>query len=419
MSVLLKILLAILFNVLFYSFAFAIELAEINNFRVVKFNLHLIQAKSRFNYLTDAKIEYATRQTIEKFLPLNKTPDSPILNLEIFLHLNLSQRDAVSYIIQGSSDNSLILDYKSPVLSAPFSNQCAAIDDYEKVVCAVPGILLGRHIVQVLSDLTSNFDYGKDVKEEDLLAFQNQLVEAINKKFLYSKNTYIPDSVTAPLIADINNKKDRERIKNYNRIIHGWIYTPELQNAITNKINELMLTTTADSDNKELRYAMNALASLGDESTIDIFKKIEKIPNLPSDVAKEVQDSVVIYNDRRLLARRIHNTANFNSMESWEINQLYNRLGLPTDIELISAMKEIFEKYPNNKMLLDKLASILEEDMRHEVWREEVDAWICKVIEKSRNTNYLPLVQSVESKAKSEKIRDYAKSAKKHLAKLK
>lgn len=419
MPMLFKTLTVTLLNVLFCSLSFALELTEINNFRLVKFNVHLIQEKSKTNYLTDTKIEYAIQQTIEKFLPSRKETNAPTLDLEIYLHIHIRPgTSTMSYVIQGAENGSLTLDYKSPILNTPFTSKCASIDDYEKVICAVPSILSGRHIVQVISELTSNFDYGKNSKEDELMAFHNQLIESTNKKFLYSRNSYIPDAASKQLIANINNEKERERIKNYNRIRDGWIYTPELELAIINKINELIPTATADSSNKELRYAMNALASLGAESTIDTFKKIQNTPNLPYNVAKEILDSVTIFNDRRLLARRVHNTANFNNSESWDVNQLYNRLSFH-DIELISAMKEIFENHPDNDFLLKKLSSILESDMRHETWRDEVDSWICKIIEKSGNKNYLPLVQTVEQKASSEKIQDYAKSAIKRLSKLK
>lgn len=412
--------LAILMSAVFSSLSFAVELSEVNSFRLASVDVHLIQDKSTARYFTDTKIAFAVQKTMERFLPFSSEQGGSTLDLDVFIHINLSSRqDYISYIIHGREGGVLVLDYTSQKLNAPFNNKCATLDDYEKVYCNVPGVIAGRHIVQVLSDLTSNFDYGKDVSDEEMLEFQKQLIESTNQAFVYSRDSYIPDSVTTELIENINHKSGGERIDNYQRITTGWVYTPALQVAITNKIDELIESVAAGGNTKELRYAMNALASFGETESLETFKKIQTMPNIPSELVKELRDSMTIFHDRKLLVKRVLSSTDYNNAETWEVNQLHNRLNLPTNVELISAMKEVFEYHIDNKFLLNKVASILEQDLRHKSWRDEVDAWACKTIERSGDKSYLTLVQNVESKAKSEKIQDYAESARKRLAKLK
>lgn len=222
---------------------------------------------------------------------------------------------------------------------------------------------------------------------------------------------YIPESVADDYIKRLQSPDFKSRVVAYQDIGRDWVNTKKLFEFIKGEISQ-KYKIEGDSDNtKEVREAMNALASSGLPEYSDFFKGI-KANATDKKIVSQVDDSEKILFKRSMQGSVVHGVSVVNSQESWKVNQLA-RMALFSEPKLKEqAAKNIYLNFINNTYLLDTLANIFEKEAFKNNYTTARNAnfheWICRILGDSKNKKYVDFLNKGKNEAVMESVRKYA-----------
>ncbi|HWV14973.1 MAG TPA: hypothetical protein VN030_06035, partial [Cellvibrio sp.] len=233
----------------------------------------------------------------------------------------------------------------------------------------------------------------------------------LNSVSLGKSIDYIPDSVSDEYIKRLQSADFKSRIVAYQDIGRDWINSRKLFDFIKNEVS-LKYNVEGDSDNtKEVREAMNALASSGLIEYSDFFKEI-KSNAMDKKIADQVEDSEKILFRRAVQGSIIHSEVAVNPQESWKVNQLARTVLFSEPKLREGAAKNIYLNFIGNTYLLDTLASLLEKEAFKSNYATGMNAnfheWICRILGDSKDKKYLDLLNRAQKDARVESVRKYA-----------
>ncbi len=239
----------------------------------------------------------------------------------------------------------------------------------------------------------------------------NEYLSLLEKMGIEKHKEYIPDAVADDYIKRLQSAEFKSRIVAYQDIGRDWINSKKLFDFIKNEISQ-RYTIEGDSDNtKEVREAMNALASSGLIEYHVFFKEI-KASASDKKISNQVEDSEKILLRRAFQGAVVHNSSIVNAQESWKVNQLTRMLLLNDPKIREQAAKYIYANLMDNVYLLDTLAKTLENEAFKNSYSTSLNAnvhkWICRILGDSKNKKYADLLNKAKNDAVFEDVRKYA-----------
>lgn len=279
-------------------------------------------------------------------------------------------------------------------------------------------IMLGRvlaYSVLVMLDRKSQL---KNFKEDDFVNRVNALTADYDKPIKAAHSNYIPIDIAANLLSDLKSENKDVRIETLREIKRRWIISPGINEYLENYIKE-NYKNVGWGETKEVREAMNALASSGDLEYLQLFSQISRDYNVEDAIMSEVVDSLYILRKRAYLNALVHDVPLNVPAGMWEKYQLANRLRSFDPRTSSIAIKEIYRKYRNDDFLHNVIAITLRyygvpKNYRSEL-NEDTLAWGIRILGESGNPKFLEVLSSIEEKSFSRKLRKYAEKYRKEL----
>jgi hypothetical protein len=256
---------------------------------------------------------------------------------------------------------------------------------------------------------------------EELKKVSTEYLEKLALQRAVVTEQYIPESVADDYIARLKSADLKSKPTIYKEIYYDWINSKKLFEFIKNDIENRYLVAKDSAEIKEIREAMNCLASSGIAEYSEFFDEI-KAKSKNSAIKDEATDSQKILFHRMMQSKTVHITKDSNPEESWKINQYVRILKLPDAKSTELVLKEIYLKHKDNKYLLSVLAHILETNAFKQGaadYSEGTLGWACRIIGEAGDKQYLPLLQRVASEGNGEYIQKYGKKFSAVLAKAK
>jgi hypothetical protein len=225
---------------------------------------------------------------------------------------------------------------------------------------------------------------------------------------------YVPDDAAEPYIVAIMDANRKVRINNFNAITREWIFNEKLVLAVRAHVEKLLQSSIDKDTEKELRYAMNALASFGLLEDLAVFEKIKNTSGYSKDVYKEVEDSNNILKKRNDQNLVVHNFETDPGDQTWEVKQLVNRLALADVKDLLQAISRVKRSYPREPIILNTMKTRLEKEALVFNYKarmySEVDAHFCRVIGNSGNPEYLEFLEMMAKNAFMDYTREHCQA---------
>lgn len=225
---------------------------------------------------------------------------------------------------------------------------------------------------------------------------------------------YVPDDAAEPYILALSDSSARVRINNLSAITQEWIFNEKLVAAVRAHIEELRQHPGNKDAEKELRYAMNSLASFGLVEDLAVFEEINSTTGYGKNVYKEVEDSKNILKKRNDQNPLVHQFAPELAGQPWEIRQLVNRLNLADAKDVLQAISRVKQAYPQNTLLLDAMKARLEREALVLNYKARtyagVNAHFCRVIGSSGNPAYLEFLEMMAEKAVVDYTREHCEA---------
>lgn len=281
---------------------------------------------------------------------------------------------------------------------------------------------LSNIILEKLNELAPELTVSTEITEEEAKTTIAHYLTLRQQQPRYEYQSYIPAEVTEQYLADLASTDRKTRLNTYAKLTRGWINEPIIYNKIHKKIEQEYLTATTKEDIKELREAMNALASSGMDEYLQLFFDIERSAANRA-IVKQVEDSSKIMNRRIRQNSVVHNTKTMREDLDWITNQNINILKLPeTDVRVL-LLKKLYRNKLWNEPTLQAIANELENSFSTNRYRAsantDVHSWMCILLGVSENKNYQDLLQRLSEQAPNEKVRKHAKDNFKKLIKIK
>ncbi|ROQ25986.1 hypothetical protein [Gallaecimonas pentaromativorans] len=223
---------------------------------------------------------------------------------------------------------------------------------------------------------------------------------------------YIPAEINAPYIAGIKSTDRDQRIDTDKSLLKVWLYSDALYGLVQKQV----LDNYQSSDPaaiEEATWAAKALALSG-------LEKYRPTVQLVAD--KGATEALQKYAKRYLLqmdyhsrlAKQIHDVSTMDPSLDWRGNQLSNMLRTGDDDQRMYAIKDIARNYGTNPYLLAQLSHILDTEARISRFRfqkqDNFYAWICRILGKSGNKSYQPLLEDIAAHGVYKKTRKYAEA---------
>lgn len=282
---------------------------------------------------------------------------------------------------------------------------------------------LSNIILEQLNELTPELIVSTELTEEEAKTTIAHYLTLRQQQPRYVYESYIPAEVTEQYLMDLASPDRKTRLNTYAKLTRGWINEPIIYNKIYEKIQQEYQTATTKEDIKELREAMNALASSGmDDDYLQLFFDIER-STANRAIVKQVEDSSKIMNRRIRQNAVVHNTKTMNPDFDWITNQNINILKLPeTDVRVL-LLKRLYRNKLWNEPTLQAIANELEQSFFTNPYRTavntDVHSWMCILLGVSGNKKYQDLLQRLSEQSPNEKVRKHAKDNFKKLKKIK
>lgn len=404
----------------------ALDLSEVDTFTLKEINFDIAQGKCKTKFadeaLYTAVLTAYIQDELNKYSALSKRKGVPI---DVYINVDASNcgRNAWQFDIKGLKDEEEILNYSSPTYHARFLKEPMRLANKNDKSNVLGGIGLGMFIVKSLSDISADFYVRKDMTAREASAMNSAYAERAKSILKKERKNYIPENEFNFIYNALENKDQSLRIKAFDKLTKTWLYSDKLEAALRTYAKTLLLKVEEGEDDKEFRHLINAIASLGNPEAETLLRSLVKNKRIGPKLEKHIQNYIDRHTYRSQFFSYVHNTGNYNNDFSWKENQLYNRLGLDSNKEVIVALREVDDHYLNNAYLISRTAFILEEDFKvngkKADARIDLHSWALKILEKPGNPEFLELTSYIEKNSRSEKVRKYAKSARKRLSKVK
>ena len=428
-----------LIYLLVLSFAYAGNtFSDEPKFSIGEFNLHLVQNFYFGKYLVERDFSEVVEKELVAYLEsagrYSNKKDSDSIQLNVFVEYyrrfpgdqtpfprKVLAFPLVTFKFVGVKNGAEVINYQSKQLTNSAGSYFFGDGDNEIIKDYNFASSVALEISKEIAEHTPGFDY-KNVDVKGLASrIQGYKIAFEKRNREVAFNAYIPDAEVAEFISGLDHPKPKERIRNYQNIKNQWFNNPVLFEAIEVKIRELYPTAKKGQPLKEVRYALNALASSGDMKYLALFQEIEATEGVVDPILSEIDDSKEILQKRNRQVQIVHDPSTMNATKSWEVNQFSNRLLLNDSRELKETIKVISVKYGDNEYLLDKLEKMLLEEVAESglkaMHRSDVHAWMCRALGQSKNKKYLTTLQEIKDNASAEKTKKYAKKFHKILSK--
>lgn len=243
----------------------------------------------------------------------------------------------------------------------------------------------------------------KDGVEDKFAEFQKQPQPTMDR-------SYIPESVTAPLLADILSSQRKKRMDAYEEIQDQWLNQPKLFDPINEAVLASYKKALSKDELDELEEQIKTLTEAGLTEYLNTLELVakegssEQLRNFAKDSIKEMEA-------RHLKSYQIHLPLPNDVTVSWQEHQLYN-MTIANDLYLKKkAVKRIYRDHRENEFLLDALSKQLDTAVnrgyRPSLYAD-YHAWICRVLGVSGNQKYKAQLVRLSTEATSEKVRDFA-----------
>lgn len=407
----------------------ALNISEHKNYKLKELNFDIAQNHCETRIADEELYSVVLKDVIGRELDsiaVSSGRSGPVVDVYFNIDVNrctLRGGDRWNFYVKAMLEKEIVLDYESPYYQAKFISSPMYIGKKTGDANVVSGYLLAQFLIKNFSDLTSDFYEINEMDDTQLSSVNEELVKNAKTVYIREYTEYIPESVLEPYYLAIESTDEDERIAGYDKLAKYWTYSYKLEDLVISRVRDLSLQVKNGGDDKEFRHAVNVLSSMGSEKGNYLLKTMLSDPQLNAKQKRKIMGFLNKYRHRYLMFDVVHNTATHDESQSWYSNQLYNRLGVYSNDEVVSALREIFDRYLSNKRLVDRAASVLEMDFRingsKADEREDLHSWICKVIEHAGSFEHLELMEFVEKNSRSEKVQDYAKSSRKNLAKIK
>lgn len=222
--------------------------------------------------------------------------------------------------------------------------------------------------------------------------------------------SYIPDSVTEPLLGKITSSSFDERMDGYEEIQEQWLNQAELFDTISNSILSRYKNNLSGDDYKEMKEQIKTIALSGLISYENTLEEVAK-NGFSQNLRDYAQDNIKELNVRYLQAYQIHLPLPADINLDWERHQLYN-MTIAKDLWLNKrSVKRIYRDYPQDEILLDALSEQLNTAIgygyRPSLY-SDYHAWICRVLGLSGNVKYKQQLVRISIEAWSKKVREFA-----------
>lgn len=222
--------------------------------------------------------------------------------------------------------------------------------------------------------------------------------------------TYIPDSVTSELFAEIVSEQRKTRMDGYKKIQKQWLNQSKLFDSINESILSNYKKVQQPEELDELEEQIETIAESGLVMYLDTLELVAKDGSSET-LRKFAQDSVKEMRARYIKSYLVHQPLPEGINLDWTAHQLYN-MTISDDLDLKKfAVKRIYREYPKNEILLDALSKELEASVgygyRPSLY-SDYHAWICRVLGMSGNQKYKAQLVRLSTEATREKVRDFA-----------
>jgi len=399
-------------------------------YKISSFKLDLAESVSYAQFLKEDEFSYVVKDTVELMLKrvnkLAENDDNDAINLDIYVDYyrrfvgdqspwpiaSLAPPNCI-YTIDAKKNGAIVFRLKTDELTE--TSGTFAIweknrpDYYKKDYSRAFGLALS--IVSSISGKAKDFSPPRPQELTDL----SVRAELYHSKFGAPNNQtvdfYVPDDAAEPYIVAMTDANKKVRINNFNAITQEWIFNEKLVLAVRAHIEKLLQAPVDKDAEKELRYAMNALASFGLVEDLSVFEKIKNKTGFSKDVYKEVGDSINILKKRSDQNLVVHRFSSDIANQPWEVKQLVNRLSLTSVKDLLQVISRVKRSYPRNPIILNAMKTRLEKEALVFNYKArmytEVDAHFCRVIGNSGNPEYLPFLEMMSQKAFMDYTREH------------
>ena len=382
------------------------------------FGLYLSEAQ--FTRLVQETIEYKLK---EAGVTLASQPAEGAISLDFRLDYrrnfvgdgtpfpirNLRTPDYYFYLTASQGDQSVYSFESRKLTQNPIAVSGAGLSKEQEKDYG-HGINVGALMAKQLISVIDGASFNKKVLAGEYIPIVESVQSAVASDAAGSQD-YIPESVIAGYLRVLEGSDQDARTDAYQEIRRGWFNSSRLFSAIAANI-ESGYKAQDRSDIKEIREAMNALASSGDEAYSALFEKIDADEAASRKVRAEASDSMKILQKRAALAGAVHDTATMDASQPWYINQLANRARSPDPKTAVYALKEIYRDYRDNPYLLTALATMLENEAMVNSYKSgaktDVYAWAIRIVGLSGDAQYLELLKTLENDSPFDKVEDYA-----------
>lgn len=382
------------------------------------FGLYL--SESQFAQLVQETIEY---KLSESGITLVDKPTEGVVNLKFRLDYrrnfvgdgtpfpirNLREPDYYFYIDAYQDDQSVYSFASKSLTQSPVSVSGAGLSSEQEKDYG-HGINVGALMAKQIISAIDGANFNKKVRAGEYIPIVERVQGAVTNEVVRSRE-YIPEAVIDGYLRVLKGSDQDARTDAYQEIRRGWFNSTRLFSAIAVNI-EAGYKAKNRSDIKEIREAMNALASSGDESYNELFKKIDADEAANRKVRSEARDSLKILQKRAALAGAVHDTSTMDADQPWYINQLANRARSPDPKTAVYALKEIYRDYRDNPYLLTTLAAMLEKEAMVKSYKSgsktDAYAWAIRIVGVSGDAQYLELLKTLENETPFAKVEDYA-----------
>lgn len=410
-------------------------------YRISSFKLDLAESVSYAQFLKEDEFSFVVRDSMELMLKrVNKLASDEEANpVELDIYIDYYRRFVGDqspwpiaslappnfYItIKAKRDGKEVLSIKTKELvnlSGGFDFFLANKPDYYKKDYS-RAYELAAEIVSYIAKNAKDFSPPRPQELADFSSrsdFYHSRFGVINNPSL---DFYVPDDAAEPYLVAMTDGNMKIRINNFSAITQEWIFNERLVKAVREHIEKLLQNPLDKNEEKELRYAMNSLASFGLVEDLVVFEKIKNMPGYPKDVYKEVDDSKNILkkrNDQNIL---VHQFSSELADQHWEIKQLANRLNLAEVKDVLQAISRVKRSYPRNTIILEVMKNRLENEALMFNYKAriyaKIDAHFCRVIGESGNPEYLEFLEMMSEKAAMDYTREHCEAGLKVLRKL-
>lgn len=283
-------------------------------------------------------------------------------------------------------------------------------------------LAVSNTIIKTFNELVPDANIPPEPGEEEVKTTVDHYMTLKQQVPHYEFQRYIPEEVTEQYLAGISSSDRKVRLTTYSKLTRDWMNEPRVYNKIHEQLLQSYATATSKDDIKEVREAMNALASSGMDVYLPFFKEIKSSTADPA-IVKQVDDSLKILTRRTRQNAVVHNTKTMHADFDWKTNQNINILKLPETGVRVALLKQIYRDKQWDVNLLQAIADELENSAFANAYRSgvnhDVHAWMCIVLGAAGNKTHQDLLQRMSEEATSDKVRKHAKDNFKKLRKIK